>query len=157
MSLGRGSQMTSYLKFDAPSRVSIDEKSSELEGQTVYVTRGCMNFYVGNRDREYWVHIPHGWRLTGAILPRFFRNWIKPDSAHGKAALVHHYLCTTGRVKIAKVKMRVDRYEANMVFLEAMKVAGVGFCKRWVLLCAAFLVSEDTSSDDSEANQAFSS
>mgnify|MGYP000311180914 CR=1 FL=1 len=157
MSLGRGSQMTSYLKFYAPKRVAVDEKSSEREGQTVYVTSGCMNFYVGSRDREYWVHVPHGWRLTGAVLPKFFRSWIKPDSIHGKAALIHHYLCTTGRVKIAKVRMTVDRYEANMVFLEAMKVAGVGFLKRWILLGAAFLALERVDSDEDEPDQAFSS
>lgn len=157
MSLGRGSQMTSYLKFYAPSRVSVDEKTSKLEGQTVYVTSGCMNFYVGNRDREYWVHIPHGWRLTGAVLPKLFRDWIKPNSIHGKAALVHHYLCTTGRVKIAKVRMNVDRYEANMVFLEAMKVAGVGFFKRWILLLASFMTPEEIDSDEDQANTAFSS
>lgn len=157
MPLGRSGQLTSYLKFHAPSRVSIDEKSTQREGQTVYVTRGCMNFYVGNRDREYWVHIPHGWCLTGAVVPRLFRNWIKPDSLQGKAAIVHHYLRTTGRVRIAKVRMRVDCYEANMVFLEAMKVANVGFFKRWILFIVAFSTHENSNGDKEEAKRAFSS
>lgn len=156
MPLGQGSHMTSYLKFDAPKRVTVDEKSSVLNGETVYATNGCMSFYVGKRDREYWVHVPHGYRLNGANLPKFFRNWIKPNSIYGKAAVVHHFLCNTGRVKIAKAKMTVGRFEANVVFLEAMKVAGVGLLKRWVLYGAAFL-SPVFKSTDQEANDAFSS
>lgn len=156
MPQGQGSHMTSYLKFDTPKRVIVDEKSSELHGETIYATSGCMSYYVGKRDREYWVHVPHGYRLSGANLPGFFRNWIKPNSIHGKAAVIHHYLCNTGRVKLAKVRMTVGRYESNFVFLEAMKVAGVGFFKRWVLFGAAFLAPIPQSTDE-EASDAFSS
>lgn len=156
MSLGRGSHMTSYLKFDASKRVTVDEESSELHGETIYATSGCMSFYVGARDREYWVHVPHGYKLSGANLPKFFRDWIRPDSVHGKAVVIHHYLCNTGKVKIAKVRMTVGRYEANTVFLEAMKVAGVGFFKRWLLYGAAFLPPV-LGGTEQEANDAFSS
>ena len=135
----RASDMTSYRKFDATKRVTIDNDLTQKVGETTYAVNGCMSFYVGNRDREYWVHVPHGHRLIGADIPKLFRDWIKPNSIAGKAAVVHHYLCAVGKVRIKKVRFTVDRYEANLVFLQAMKVAGVFALKRWIIFLAAYL------------------
>jgi hypothetical protein len=154
MEMPRGSDMTSYRKFDATKRVTIDEDLTQKFGETTYVVSGCMSFYVGKRDREYWVHVPHGHRLSGADIPRLFRGWIKPNSPIGKAAVIHHYLCAVGKVRINKVRLMVSRYEANLVFLQAMKVAGVFLLKRWFLFLVASL-SDGDYVDREEAKDAF--
>ena len=154
MEMPRVSDMTSYRKFDATKRVMVDDDLTQKFGETTYVVNGCMSFYVGNRDREYWVHVPHGHRLNGADIPKLFKGWIKPNSVIGKAAVVHHYLSSVGKVRIKKVRFTVDRYEANMVFLQAMKVAGVFFIKRWFLFLVA-QVTEGSYSDRDETVDAF--
>lgn len=142
MDMGRAKRMSSYRSFDATTRVVFDRDHTLKNGQDTYIVQGCMSFYVGNRIDEYWVHVPHKHRVTGAYIPKLLRGWIKPDSPIGKAAVIHHYLCEVGKVRMKKVRFVVERHEAHMVFREAMKVAGVCLFKRWVLFLSAFLYKE---------------
>lgn len=150
MKSGKDNPMTSYLRFDTTKRVEWDLESSVDNSADVYRVIGSMSFYVGERNREYWVHVPHGHRVTGADIPELFRDWIKPTSKEGKAAIIHHYLCSTGKVKIHKTRMCINRTEANWIFLQAMRVAGVGFLKRWIIFLVASLTDGELRPEESK-------
>lgn len=145
---------TSYRKFDAKKRVVVDQSFLERTGETRYVVKGCLSFYVGKRGKEYWVHVPNGYKFTGAVVPKRLQGLIEPTGVFGKAAVIHHYLCEVRKVRIMKERFVVDRLEANRVFLEAMKVAGVGFIRRWVLFASSFLMRGEVKSFE-EATEAF--
>ena len=128
---------TSYLRFDPSQRMLLDSDMSIRDGVDTWVVIGGVNFYVGTRTREYWVSVPKGYQITGADIPSYFQRWIHPTTMQGKAAIIHNYLCRTGRVRIDGVQVVVSRRCANRIFNEAMKVAGVGWWKRLVLFFVA--------------------
>lgn len=135
----RGDRKTSYLRFDPAQRLMLDEDISMRMGVNTWVVRGGVSFYVDDRKKHYWVHVPRGYAITGADIPVWFQNWIKPTTDQGKAAVVHNYLCGTGRVRMDGVPVIVDRWEANRIFLQAMKIAGVWLPKRWALYLVAMV------------------
>lgn len=139
MNNSRGGPKTSYLRFDPAQRLWLDQDISMRMGVDTWVVRGGVSFYVDDRKKEYWVHVPKGYSITGADIPVFFQRWINPTTDEGKAAIIHNYLCATGRVRIDGVQVVVDRREANRIFLQAMSIARVGFLKRWTLYLAASL------------------
>ncbi len=74
--------------------------------------------YWAENGRKYVV--PYGVHTDFASIPRAFRWMIARVGKYGKAAVLHDHLC--GGV--------VSRKEADRIFLEAMKVLGVGWLKR---------------------------
>jgi hypothetical protein len=128
---------TSYLRFDPSQRLLLDSDTSIRDGVDTWVVIGGVSFYVGTRTKEYWVYVPKGYQITGADVPRYFQRWLLPTTMEGKAAIIHNYLCRTGRVRIDGEQVVVHRPEANRIFYEAMKVAGVGWCKRYTLYLVA--------------------
>ncbi len=65
--------------------------------------------------------VPKGFQTDFASIPKPFRVILSPIGRHGKAAVLHDYLCEYGLI---------SRKEVDMVFLEAMKVKDVGWLKR---------------------------
>ena len=131
--------MSSFLKFDGKSRVVLHPEHTARNGEKTYTVVGCLTFYVGDRAANYWVNIPHGYRVTGADVPRLFKFLLPAKSKHGRAAIIHHYLCATGKARIKKVRCKIERDVANEIFMQAMQVSGVGFIRRWVLYLIACL------------------
>jgi hypothetical protein len=136
------SSKTSYLRFKPSERLLLDSDTSIRTGVDTWVVIGGVSFYVGIRNRgskNYWVYVPKGYSVTGADIPAYFQRWILPTTNAGKAAIIHNYLCRTGRVRINGVQVVVDRKEAARIFYQAMRVAGVWLGKRFVLYLAARL------------------
>ena len=75
-------------------------------------------------EKGVLIPIPTGTPTDFASIPIGFRNLISRFGRHGKAAVLHDYLCTS---KI------VSRKEADMIFLEAMKILRVKKWKRKVM------------------------
>ncbi len=70
------------------------------------------------------IKVPKGFRTDFASIPRPLRVILSPIGRHGKAAVVHDYLCEYGDV---------TRKQADEVFLEAMGVLNVGWLKKKVM------------------------
>lgn len=130
---------TSYLRFKPSERMLLDSDTSIRTGMDTWVVIGGVSFYVGTRKKEYWVHVPKGYLITGADIPPYFQRWIPPTTEQGKAAILHNYLCRTGRVRINGTQVVVDRAEAGRIFYQAMRVAGVWWPKRVILYWVARL------------------
>ncbi len=83
------------------------------------------DFYIDHTDTvKETITIPKGFRTDFASIPKPFRMVVSPIGLHGKAAVLHDYLCEYGNM---------TRKEADGIFLEAMKILGVGWLKRTVM------------------------
>ncbi|MDP7429979.1 MAG: DUF1353 domain-containing protein [Flavobacteriales bacterium] len=81
--------------------------------------------YVSESGTEYVV--PVGVNTDFASIPRGLRWLIPRVGKHGKAAVLHDYLCEYGIV---------PRKKADRIFLEAMKALEVGWLKRRTMYSA---------------------
>ncbi len=76
-------------------------------------------WYVAESTKVF--QIPEGTKTDFASIPRGFRWLISRVGKYGKAAVLHDHLCSS---------KKTSRKEADQIFLEAMKVLGVGWLKR---------------------------
>ena len=82
------------------------------------------SFYYNETDSVTTFTIPEGFKTDFASIPKAFRMILSPIGLHGKAAVLHDYLCEYGYL---------TRKRADEIFLEAMKVLGVGWLRRSVM------------------------
>ncbi|CAJ1808628.1 DUF1353 domain-containing protein [Aeromonas veronii] len=92
--------------FKQPTLIPLDDKNWEL-AETYHVHTKAIAF-----------DIPKGTTTDLASVPRIFWNMIAPFGLHTAAAVAHDYLYRTA-------KMKVQREQADNVFLELMLRAGV--------------------------------
>ncbi|QDP50756.1 MAG: hypothetical protein Unbinned1322contig1001_32 [Prokaryotic dsDNA virus sp.] len=69
------------------------------------------------------ITVPAGYRTDFASVPRFFHRIISPVGRHGKAAIVHDWLCD-------EAPKTTDYLEAASIFDEAMEALGVSWIRR---------------------------
>ena len=75
--------------------------------------------------KDYKVYNVPAYTFTDfASIPRGFRWMISRVGKYGKAAVLHDYLCDLANAG------KFKRKDADKIFLEAMKVLGVGWLKR---------------------------
>lgn len=99
----------------------------------------AFSYRIGNSD-ERWVTVPRDFRTDFASIPRPFRNIFSPTGRYGKAAVVHdglyndvhisELLIDEGTGDVYENHYHPTRKEADDIFLEAMKVLGVGWWTR---------------------------
>ena len=75
--------------------------------------------------------VPAGTRTDLATVPRLFWTVIPPTGAYEAAAVLHDWLVTKG-IELGLVTSR----EADRIFREMMRVAGVGVPLRWCMWAA---------------------
>jgi hypothetical protein len=75
------------------------------------------------------VTIPTGFETDGASIPRAFWNILQPFGEYFPAALLHDYLYS----KASNGRFETDRWEADLLFLEAMYNLGVPWHTRHVI------------------------
>mgnify|MGYP005856953373 CR=1 FL=1 len=73
------------------------------------------------------IAVPTGFVTDLASIPRLFRSLIPVNGSHRAPAIVHDYLYAVGG-KFRGVEIK--RKDADKIFKEAMKIAGVGWFKR---------------------------
>ena len=139
--------MTSYNQFDPAKRVAHSSKHTVENGVDTWTIAGGLSYYHGERTDEYWIHVPNGYRVIGAFVPKFLRNWLRPCDPGGQAAIVHNYLCSTGKVRVKGVKRLATRDEINAIFMEAMEKIEIPFVKRHILYYAAVFYRAPTALD----------
>ncbi|MEB0968034.1 DUF1353 domain-containing protein [Citrobacter braakii] len=84
---------------------------------------------------EFWltdspddvIHVPAGYVTDLASVPRLLWSVFPPHGRYAKAAIIHDWLYDNAlRTKA----------EADLIFLDAMKVLKVPCWRRWVIYCA---------------------
>ena len=77
-------------------------------------------------DGSEKIIVPAWFETDFASVPRAAWWFCAPAAGnHAKPAVLHDYLCVTS----------TDQKHTDKIFLEAMKVNGVGLFKRWVMYC----------------------
>lgn len=75
------------------------------------------------------ITVPAGYRTDFASVPRFFHRIVSPVGRHGKAAIVHDWLCDES-------PKTTDYREAAEIFNEAMEALGVSWARRKIMVAA---------------------
>jgi len=83
-------------------------------------------YYVGEEGSGHAIIVPKGYRTDFASVPRFLHRVVPPIGRHGKAAVIHDWLCDS------RPEGMTSRRAAD-IMLEAMEVLGVKKSKRWVM------------------------
>lgn len=86
-----------------------------------------------------FIQIPKGFKTDFGSVPQLFQSLISPVGKPTKAYVLHDYLCQ--RAKCGEL----TREAADRVFLEALRVLGVGKTKRVVLYLSvrAFAIAKN--------------
>lgn len=84
-----------------------------------------LDYHVGERNSDEVIHIPEGTKTDFASVPPGFRNLFPKDGSYTPAAIIHDYLYET-----RGLRGRYTRAQCDRIFLEAMKVVGVGVVRR---------------------------
>ncbi|EBL9222499.1 DUF1353 domain-containing protein [Salmonella enterica] len=86
-------------------------------------------FYLSDDESEV-IEVPAGFITDLATVPRIFWILLPPDGKYAKAAIIHDYLYDNA--------LRTKK-EADLIFLDGMKVLGVPKWKRIVMYQAVRL------------------
>lgn len=86
-------------------------------------------YHIGEEGSGNVITVPAGYRTDFASVPKFFHRVFSPVGAHGKAAVIHDWLCDTE-------KKRFDYMQAADIFGEAMEVLGVPSWRRKLMVKA---------------------
>ena len=108
-----------------------------LEGG--WITLGELKYLT---DMGEVITVPTGFCSDLASIPVGFRNIINQNGRHRRAAILHDYLYSKrGKITIDKgwvsdITVEFSRKEQDQIFLEAMKIDGVGFFTRRAMYSA---------------------
>lgn len=119
-----------FRQFDANLEIRYEDKASFLLEKDYWRVTRSFKYYVGNKEDDIWVYVPAGFLTDGASVPRPFWSIVPPWGKHGQAAVVHDFLVRELFLYVKGVKTDINRQEADRIFLEAMKVAGVNWFLR---------------------------
>jgi hypothetical protein len=139
--------MSTFTRFTAYDKVQYDHKASEILGKDYWRVLESFRFYLDDNEiQTTFVDIPLGYLTDGASIPKPLHSIIGPWGKHGQAAIVHDYLCEYLTVKQTSIlegtpistsineelvtTKKITRKECDRIFLECMKVLGVGTLKR---------------------------
>lgn len=89
----------------------------------------AIRFYCADGRR---ITVPAGYRTDFASVPRFFHRVVSPVGRHGKAAIVHDWLCDES-------PKTTDYRDAANIFDEAMEALGVSWARRKLMVAAVKL------------------
>lgn len=81
-------------------------------------------YHIGEEGSDERIEVPEGFKTDFASVPRAFWWLFPPDGRYTNAAIIHDYLYYT------KGFGRYSRKQADLIFLEAMKVLGVPYLQR---------------------------
>lgn len=133
-------KMRAYTHFDSLKRARLLPTSKILSlVPRQWSIAGGISFYYNNIDDDIWVHVPNGFVTSGPCVPSIIRRFISPKSKIFKAGIIHDYLMTKRKIKIRGYTYTAIKKEADVVFLQAMKIAGVPHWQQVLMFYAAKL------------------
>lgn len=125
-----------------------DPKISWNQLSKIWILEEEVNVNINSKQasKVVGVKIPKGFKFDLSTIPRFLWGFVAPFELSIIAPLVHDFLYVNkGKLKINNQKMlslandseegeiiHISRHEADSIFLEHMKLEGVGFLKRWI-------------------------
>lgn len=83
-------------------------------------------YHVGEEGSGNVIYVPKGYRTDFASIPSFFHRVLNPIGPHGKAAVIHDWLCDED-------PHSCDHRYAAKIFLEGMVVLNVKPWKRNIM------------------------
>jgi hypothetical protein len=105
--------------FDAPLQVQLTGEMKE--GRPVWITLRPITLTCWLDDERREITAPEGFQTDFASVPRAFWRFAPPGGPYAAAAVIHDWLY------IRKIGTRP---QADAIFLEGMKAAGVGWFQR---------------------------
>jgi hypothetical protein len=125
-----------------------DPKISWNQLSKIWILEEEVNVNIKSKQasKVVGVKIPKGFKFDLSTIPRFLWGFVAPFELSIIAPLVHDFLYVNkGKLTINNQNMlslandseegktpRISRHEADSIFLEHMKLEGVGFLKRWI-------------------------
>lgn len=96
-------------------------------------TARAFSFYV-TQDKKEVITVPEGFETDFASVPLIAR-WLIPKSGkHNQAAVLHDFLYQNLKEDWKNwTGKKYTRKDCDEIFLEAMKILGVNFLKRWTM------------------------
>ncbi len=125
-----------FTHFEAGLIISYDHFASSVLGKDYWRVTQPFKFYVGERSQNVWAYVPAGFLTDGATAPRLFWAIIPPWGDYGQAAVLHDILCETLTLTRNEQKITITRKQADDIFYEAMKAAGVNWAIRSLIYAA---------------------
>lgn len=103
----------------------VNKRPVDRKVERSWVLTDCIQYEVGAVGTGIVVHVPEGFVTDLASIPRPLWLWTPPFGTHALAAVLHDFLYTTHTVKTPVGRRKIERSEADDIFLEAMYVLGV--------------------------------
>lgn len=82
-------------------------------------------FYVGAKENEEYICVPHDFITDLASVPKILWNIYPPFGLYGKAAVLHDFLYQT-----LGIDGKYTRTQCDAMFLDGMKALKVGWLNR---------------------------
>lgn len=94
------------------------------------------DYFIGDVDSSESVSVPAGTVTDFASIPRPLWNILPPWGKYGKAAVIHDFMYSQHQITSNGKQVDIERKQADDIFLEAMKVLGVGTITRYAMYYA---------------------
>ena len=109
-------------RFTGPLRVELTGR--QKKGRPIWRVYEPIGFECELDGERRAVSVPSGFETDFASVPRFFWRFAPPGGPYAAAAVIHDWLY---------VHRIGERYDADRIFLEGMKSAGVGRFQRSII------------------------
>lgn len=118
-----------FKRFESKLRIQRDDEASLELDKNYYRVLDSFKFYYGSSEEDgRWVLVPEGFLTDGATIPRLLWWLLPPWDNYSQSAALHDYLVEYGVMYDRGEIVTCTRKQADHIFREAMKVAGV---KAW--------------------------
>jgi hypothetical protein len=118
-----------FRDFDATTDLTFDAELTKIWGVDYWRIDIPFVFYIGGRVTDRYVLAERGTATDGVSIKRPFRWFIDPWGKYGNAVIIHDILCRWKTIYINGNQYPVKNKEIDLIFLEAMKVSGVGLLR----------------------------
>ncbi|WJJ55139.1 tail assembly chaperone [Xanthomonas phage RTH11] len=125
-----------FTNFDTDLSVEKDEVASKVLGKTYFKVTKSFRYYLSEAERNVWGYVPAGFLTDGASVPKPLWWILPPWGRYGQAAVLHDILCETKTMFRDEIPYEISRKQADHIFRDAMKVAGVHWFERGVMFTA---------------------
>ena len=138
--------MSSFTQFNDTLRIEYLSEFSREKRKDYWKVLESFIFYSDESGLGFriWIKVPTGFITDGASVPKPFWSLFPPLGNYGQAAILHDYLRDVGLAYHDGEEWIGNKYkeftvsvkESDYIFLEAMKVLGVGWIKRTIMFLA---------------------
>lgn len=126
------------MKVSGSVSVSYSNHASDVLRADLWVVNKGFKFDI---DENTYIYIPEGYLTDGASVPRWLWVLIPPWGNHGKASVVHDYLCEYLQVWKNGERVKISRSECDQILYKCLVTTGVGKVKAKAMYAAVVAYS----------------